>query len=176
MRFPKPFPSRRGVAIIIAVSVLAILTIVVFGLAASLRFAADNETAGQNRQTAVSLINTGLDYGLGLLAQNPAEILGKTRVIPFENAAVTIFCRQAVPGDACYAGKFLVLRPGDAILTIRVHHGKEPRITRLTQEYLVNATAGQERVVRIEERIAEKPVLAQADNPAAAPEQPAEPK
>ena len=146
----RPLSSkRRGVALIIAISVLAILTIIVTGLAASHQAASAHNTHSADRQQALSMIRFGLGCAKSLLAHNPVELAGKPKIVELERGKCVISAKIAEPANPCYSGRFIKPRPGDVIVTIQA---EGPRAASRTQEFLVNVSDTGKRVIRLADR------------------------
>jgi len=141
--------KRRGVALIIAISVLAILTIIVTGLAASQQAASTHNTHSADRQQALSMIRFGLGCAKSLLAHNPVELAGKPKIVELERGKCVISAKIAPADDPCYKGQFIKPRPLDVIVTIQV---EGPRVASRTQEFLVNVSDTGKRVIRLADR------------------------
>ena len=140
---------RRGVALIIAISVLAILTIIVTGLAASLEAAAAHSAHSAGRQEALSMVRFGLNYAKSLLTRSPADLAGKPKVLETDQGKCVISAKIAQADDPCYKGRFIKPRSLDVILTI---HVEGPRAASLTQEFLVNVSETGKRVIRLADK------------------------
>jgi hypothetical protein len=146
----RPLSSkRRGVALIIAISVLAILTIIVTGLAASQQAASTHNTHSADRQQALSMIRFGLGCAKSLLTHNPVELAGKPKIVELEQGKCVISAKIAPADDPCYKGQFIKPRPLDVIVTIQV---EGPRVASRTQEFLVNVSDTGKRVIRLVDR------------------------
>jgi hypothetical protein len=141
--------SRRGVALIIAISVLAILTIVVMGLATSFEAARVQTSHSAAREEAASIIRFGLGHAKALLAHSPGELVGKEKVVTLGGGKCVLSAKNAEPSNACYSGKFIKPRPGDVLVTIRAEGAKA---LSLTEEFLVNVSGAGSRVIRRSEK------------------------
>jgi hypothetical protein len=140
--------SRRGVALMIAISVLAILTIITFALAASVGFASQTGKQSAQRHALQSASWFGLDTAKTLLSKSPDELIGKTRTLTLENGVCELSGTATKAEAAYYAYGTFKLRPGDVEVSTQVtlHPGQSDTQTR-TYRYLVNVAPGTERVV-----------------------------
>ena len=140
--------SRRGVAIMIAISILAILTIIGFALAATVDFSGQENKQSALRHEVQSVAWFGLDTAKALLAKTPDEILGKSKTLTLDNGTCAIAAASAKADAPYYANSAFKLRPGDVELSLVVTLQKkksEPLIR--NYNYLVNVAPGTERVV-----------------------------
>ena len=153
--------SRRGVAIMIAISILAILTIIGFALAATVDFSGQENKQSALRHEAQSVAWFGLDTAKILLAKTPDEILGKSKTLTLDNGTCAIVAASAKADAAYYANSAFKLRPGDIELSLIVTLQKtvgtkksEPLVRNYS--YLVNVAPGTERVIVLPPTVAAK--------------------
>lgn len=148
-RSPTTSLPRRGVAILTAIGVLAVLTILVAALAASVDSSVRQYKVEASRSQAQSVAWFGLDTAKAMLAKNPAEILGKTRKVPLDGGECEIKAGPAQPNAPYFAaGSAIKPRPGDNEVSISVTlSGKKPVLRHYL--YLINVAPGTERVIAL---------------------------
>ncbi|MBN1868153.1 hypothetical protein JW916_12785 [Candidatus Sumerlaeota bacterium] len=156
---------RRGVALVVAIAVLAILTILVMGLAASQSVARHHLARSDSERQARSLARTAFEAACAALASMPggptAEIA--PRSFPADGDSFTVGMRPATSDDdPVYAGKFLKPRPGDVAVTVTATHKAGVYSLKITQTYLANVNPAHERRILLSEEVG-------APTPAAAP-------
>jgi hypothetical protein len=143
----KPGRRRCGAALVIALSVLAILTILVTALAASLQVAANRGASAQTRQKARQLIRLGLESARTQIAKGAPGTLPSTFATP--QGACELAVRAAAPGDATYESPLLAHRPGDYEVTVAATVRHATRNLRIEHVYLVNTSPNAARQVRL---------------------------
>ena len=149
-----PIRRRRGMAMIVAISVLAILTIIVMGLAASQRASRQLASIQQTKQKALELIRLGLDSAMVQLKKPGGSVppnAYKTREGEFTLTAFAIDPQEEL-AKTLYDGKYLQHRPGDTLLTVSASVLRGPRRLQMEHLYLVNAAEGRERRIRLDEK------------------------
>jgi hypothetical protein len=141
--------SRRGVALLVAISVLGILTILAMGLAASQQVTRDLSANQNVRAGALRGIQLGLDVAIAGIPK------GLTEGRAAENADVPFSWRAeaATPEAACYAGEHLAPRPGDMMVTASGRSLTRKGSIVAERRYLVNLQPGTERRVCLAETI-----------------------
>jgi hypothetical protein len=144
----------RGVALIMAISVVAVLTILIMGLAASQQNAAQTRSMQAERHAALASARDGYDCAIGML-KNFVGPLTETREA---NYVVGRFdCRMegrpAAPDEPIYHGAFVQFRKGDVHLTITTTTRGVSDSFSMVQEYLVNVNPTQERRLRLSESL-----------------------
>jgi len=148
--------QRRGVALIVAISVLAILTILFVGLAASQQQARQTQVTGDTRTQVRRIARTGLDAAEAHLGRfNQATISPPSLDLdyPVDQGICHVFTRAVSPDDPVFSSGFLVHRPGDLVIQVRAALSEDPRAPGIQQTYLVNLQAAHPRCVRIEETL-----------------------
>jgi hypothetical protein len=150
---PRGFTARRGAALVAALAILVILTILVFGLAAMVDFTVANDARGAHRQDASSLARTGLQGAVSLLESNSQKILTDELILEFETGVCVVSVRPASADSHWYQNDYLQNRPGDVLLTVRATPVPKGRNAHsLQQIYLVNAQAPYKRVVLLKDQ------------------------
>ena len=157
-------PASRGFVLLIAISVLAILTILVFGLAASQDQARNRAALDNARHVAAELASVALD-SLGAApaaaqasattataaAAQPAAA-GATEVSQeFPEGRFVAVSRPVAAGEPCYTPPLLAHRDGDRVVALCVSVPLKTALLRFTQVYLVNTTAEKARRVLLRE-------------------------
>jgi hypothetical protein len=134
--------SRRGFAVIAAIGVLVVLTILTMAFSASHFQAMHNCNGSHQRGSAYALARAGVDTATALLRKSPDKILGRNVVYTAKGGEYRISAVQPKPEDAVYAGGFLKPRPGDAVVAVGVKiAGLSGYSYCLDRKYLVNANA-----------------------------------
>ena len=141
----------RAVALVIAVSVLAILTILVMGLATAQRVTVGRAAGSHARQTALELIRLGRQSIQAQLAQG-APVAEQVRFQAPEGDLV-LSASEAAPDAPLYASSFLEHRPGDYLVTIRATVLLANHRLQLEHLYLLNASPSHERTLRLRQMI-----------------------
>lgn len=137
-----PFtPSpQRAVALLVAISVLAILTMLVMALVFSTETAQQMQRTANNQMRAEEIARSALGLTLTVLAKLPEPLAA-----PKEYTAqlADSLCRiAAAPADGAsplYANQFIQYRPGDTLIEIRVQDEKPGQSPERSFYYLVNA-------------------------------------
>jgi len=131
--------ADRGVAILIAISVLAILTILVWSLAYSAGTAQQAQSAGFTRLRADHLARAGYDYAVAILGRMPGELPEAREMdLALEEGKCHIAAKPTRADDAVYSGKFLRQRPGDVLLTVTASVKSGAFVEKASHVYLVN--------------------------------------
>ena len=144
--------SRRGFAILVAISVLTVLTILIFSLATVSDFTMRNNHRSKQDQQSHNLARTGLDGALQLLRKDTQTLLTSEVRFALGTGSVVIYARPTSPDDDWYESAYFSQRPGDYFLTVRALPGpKGSRFNSIEQLYLVNVQSGNERVVLLKE-------------------------
>jgi Tfp pilus assembly protein PilX len=144
---------RRGVALIVAIAVSAILTVLVVGLSASHSVARQGNVASMLGHQARVLARAGLDTAMVLLAQVPAGSAVPKRTFTAEGGAYDVEIRPAGADEPAYDDQALAHRPGDAIVTVSAVARRGPHRRQVNQRYLVNASPDRARRVRLENSV-----------------------
>jgi len=131
-------PRHRGVAILIAISVLAILTILVMALGYSLDSSQHAQGAESAKVRGERLARAGFDYAIAMLGRIPGSLTEPREVdLALSEGECHIAARRAQAGESFY-GSFVHLRPGDVVLTVTASLRKGRPMLQVTQTYLVN--------------------------------------
>ena len=159
---------RRGFALLIAISVLVILTIVVFALAASHDVALNRLALGHARHQAEELAQTALDdlaaapataqtlpesAAAALTATDLTTATAGTAPVRTPEGAFYAAVRPARADEPCYAPPLLAPREGDRVAAVCVSVPLRPGYLHLTQVYLVNTTDERARRVQLRESV-----------------------
>lgn len=156
--------TRRAAALLAAIAVLAILTVLVSGLGFALGNRRIDSTRRQTRNALLRNGRTCVDMLLARLAQSGQASVAQggfdlsmgeasQASAPMQISAAYV-ARSAVAGDACYASPFLAYRQGDTLTTVTISAQRGRLRSGLEQVYLVNATASKRRRVRLSQRLA----------------------
>jgi hypothetical protein len=150
---------RRGVALVVSIAVLAILTILVMGLAASQSVASHSLARSDSERQARNLSRTAFDAACSAIAAMPGgptvEIAPRAEPFRADKDSFNFGIRPTVSDDdPVYAGKFLRRRPGDAVVTVTATHSAGANTLRVTQTYLANADPALGRRLLLTEEIA----------------------
>ena len=144
----RPSRNRRGIAIMIAISILAILTMIAFGLAASVDFSGQAGRQAAIRHDLQRNAWFGLDTAKALLAKTPNEILETSKTLTLDNGSCVIAAQPAKAEDTCYSNSAFKLRPSDTIVSVSVTVQIKKDESQTKQfRYLLNIAPGTERVV-----------------------------
>lgn len=157
-------PARRGFVLLLAISVLAILAILVFGLADSQDLAYRRASLDNARRTAYELGQVALD---SLTSTAPRTADGATTataaVQPAAAGSETLHAlpegkflidsRAARADEPCYTPPLLAHRDGDRMAALCVSVSLGPKYLRLTQTYLVNTTGEKTRRILLGEAL-----------------------
>jgi hypothetical protein len=159
-------PARRGFVLLIAISVLAILAILVFGLAAGQDLARGRAAQDNSRRVAYELGQVALD---GLTATGPragdaattataiavdAKAAKSADFREMPEGKFLVDSRPARAGESCYTAPLLTHRDGDRLVALCVSVPLGPKYLRLTQTYLVTSTGEKPRRVLLTESLA----------------------
>ena len=132
--------NQRGAVLMAAIAILAIMTILILGLAASQDYSYQGYLISKDRIGARRAAQIGLDAALAqitaALPNAPVE-----RDVPIAEGKCHIAIRAAAASDAAYAGNFLKPRIGDCIVTIDSADAGKTRAVQMQQVWLVNAQA-----------------------------------
>ena len=150
---------KRGAALLAAIAVLAILTILVGGLAMSQTQARDSNLRWNLKQDLQNAARACEDEALARLAAG--EAAGFEGKLAFEMAA-PLAGKRGPKARAEYRVKsteeanpiygqsgFLAYRPGDALLEVTTRGRRARQVWEMRQTYLVNAGADSRRRVRL---------------------------
>lgn len=161
-------PARRGFVLLIAISVLAILAILVFGLAASQDLARGRAALDNARRTAYELGQVALD-GLAATAAHAgdgattatamtvavkANVTGAGDFHVLPEGKFLVDSRPTRANESCYTPPLLAHRDGDRVAALCVSVPLGSKYLRLTQTYLVNTTGEKTRRVLLDESLA----------------------
>jgi hypothetical protein len=129
--------SSRGAVLMAAVAILAIMTILVLGLAATQDYAYQGYLVSKEKIGARRAAQNGLNAAIAqMTAAQPTAPL--ERDIPLANGKCRISLRPTVASDAPYAGNFIRPRIGDCLLTIDSADAGKTRAVQMQQVWLVN--------------------------------------
>lgn len=148
----------RGSAIIVAISVLAILTLIIMGLAYSAGASRQNEIRTVSKDRATHLARLGFDFALATLSKAPAltgpqELKINLQADQATSTSCRISERPAAPTDGIYAGKFIKPRPGDIIINIEAIVYQGAASQKATQSYLLNVDPAHPRRLLYDEKV-----------------------
>jgi len=159
---------KRASALLVAISVLAILTILVMGLAASLQVAIGTSARLESRQHVGRLARLGFDAAMAALAglaqggaEEPAWPQGSGQVQEGGAKGAFAFSLKPTQPDSVFGGKnapvyggdFLKHRPGDCLLTVLASAERGVRALGIERIYLVNASPAHPRRLLLEETV-----------------------
>ncbi len=150
------FPSRRrGMALIVSIAVLAILTLIVMALTASQTTERHLASLHQTKQSARELIRLGLDSALAQMRKNGPDLPKEDHSTDEGGFSISARPLDLEEGTAkkIYDGIILKYHPGDALLTVIAAVPGGPSKLAVEHNYLVNVTPGRERKVRVNERL-----------------------
>jgi hypothetical protein len=146
------------VAVLIAISVLAILTVIVMALAYSTGMARNDESRGARQLRASHLARAGLDYAVARIEAARGNAAGVDGLnLALQEGLCRIAAKPTTASDAVYSDSFLKFRPGDAMVTVRAAAGKGANSYEAVQTYLVNAGPGQPRRVLLKQETGSAP-------------------
>ena len=141
--------GRRGVALLIAISVLGILTILAMGLAASQQVTRDLTANRSVRAKALRSAQLGLDIAIASIPKG----LTKGHAAAQSDTPFSWRAQTASPDAACYATEYLAHRPGDMIVTVSGLAPTRKGSILAERQYLVNLQPGTERRVCLSETV-----------------------
>jgi hypothetical protein len=159
---------KRGSAVLVAISVLAILTILVMGLAASLQVAMGTSSRLESRQHVGRLARLGFDAAMARLAglaqggaEQSAWAEGSGQVQEGAAKGVFAFSLKPTQPDSVFGGKnapvyggnYLEHRPGDCLLTVQASAERGGRTLGMERIYLVNGSPTHPRRLLLEETL-----------------------
>lgn len=134
----RPTP-RRGAALLAALSVLVILTILVSALAASLTMTRQTGAITRDHARLASASRTALEWAEARLADQPATATLSTdftELPPALSSAESLryALRRTTPDNEIYGGGFLAHRPGDTLVLVQAVGSRAT----LGEKFLVN--------------------------------------
>jgi len=155
---------RRGAALLAAIGVLAVLTILVSGLAASQSEVRSASLRLQLKQELQNAARACVDEALARMSAESAEFAGDIEIeIQATTSggrgykAIANYRAQPIAPDAppYVRSNFLSHRPGDFMVEVTVRGRRGRHVWRMHEEYLLNAAPETSRRVRLSQRLAE---------------------
>lgn len=135
-----PFaPAQRAVALLVAISVLAILTMLVMALAFSTETAQQMQRIAENQIRTEETARSAIGLALAVLAKMPEPITDrKEYTAQLADSQCSIAAAPAPETAPWYANHFIQYRPGDILIEIRVQAAKPSQASEKAFYYLVN--------------------------------------
>lgn len=146
--------KTRGVALISAIAVLGVLTILLTALAFSQQTSLGQRAQSQSRDETEGMVRFALQASQGLLLRAPGRIIDNESRFEFDAGLCVCTGRLARDGDSWYQSPWLARRQGDVHLTVRVEpSGNLPAMTR---RFLVNASPENRRIIPLSRQVTPK--------------------
>ena len=142
---------RRGSAMVAAISILAILTILLVGLAAVQRGAMISNAKVQSAQQAHRVARLAFDAAWAAFSKIPGGLAQPVPLKKYLADPDSFGLAASLPkeDDPIYAGHFLKQRPGDILLGISA----STRRLRIEQLYLINTNPAHLRRICLKEEV-----------------------
>lgn len=140
----------RGMALFLTVAVLAVLTVLVMALTASIDVARGLSVNARGTAEARELARMGIEAAAARMARG--EVWAEPWVIETPEGVARL--SPVAPGVGAYDGAFLRPRPGDALVSVEARVAGGLRDWTVRQVYLLNADEGRQRRIRVSETIA----------------------
>lgn len=142
--------DRRGVAILVAISVTAILLILVGGLIAALQFTEGQRGHDLRQARLRSLQQLGLDNAVAMLTNGD-----QTAPQSWQTEEGTVRLTQLRPADSnqdsnLYKDDHLSVREGDMVAKLAAEVPYKGEAVHLSSTWLMNITQGQERRICVQ--------------------------
>lgn len=146
--------TNRGVALIIAISVLAILTTLIMGLAYSADQARQGELLSSTNDRAGHLTRLGFDVAVATLAATPSTAAAaKDLDVTLQEGTCHVSLRPTAAAEPIYAGNFIKMREGDVLVKVLATIRKGAATQKATHTYLLNINPAHPRRILCEESI-----------------------